>query len=98
MISKKILVPIVVMTIVSAAAFGATRINAQSTSEPFSGLVDVISQKFGLDKAKVQSVVGEYHKTRQEEMKQIMQKRIDEKLSQDVKDGKITEAQKKAME
>ncbi len=97
MISKKILIPIVVLTIVSAAVIGAGSINAQTTNEPFSGLVDTIAQKFGLDKSKVQSTVDEYREKHQQERQQMMQQKIEDKLSQYVKDGKITETQKQAI-
>ena len=96
MISKKILIPVVVLTIVGAATYGAATINAQTTT-PHAGLIEAISQKFGLDKTKVQSVADEYRKTHQAERQEMMKQKMEEKLTQDVKDGKITEAQKQAI-
>ena len=97
MISKKIILPVVVLAIVGTAAFGVAQVNAQTSNQPFANMVEAISQKFGLDKTKVQSVVEEVHKQNQEKRQAMMQQRLEEKLTQDVKDGKITEAQKNAI-
>lgn len=97
MISKKILIPVVILGIAGAAAIGAAGINAQTSTQSHSGLIDAIAQKFGLDKAKVQSTVEEYHKTRQEQRKKVMQDKIEEKLTAEVKNGKITEVQKQTI-
>src|SRR3989344_1136105 len=97
MLTKKILIPVIAITVAGTAAFGVASANAQTTAYPLSGLAGAISQKFGIDKTQVQSVVDDYHKKHQEEKRQMMQKRMEEKLTQDVKDGKITEAQKQAI-
>lgn len=96
MISKKVLIPVIALTIIATTATYATSINAQTTT-PHAGLVEAISKKFGLDKTKVQSAVDEYRKVHQTEKQEMMKQKMEEKLTQDVKDGKITEAQKKAI-
>lgn len=53
-------------------------------------LVQRIAQKFGLQQSNVQSVFDEVRKERQAEM----QKRLEDRLAQAVKDGKLTETQK----
>ena len=82
---------------------------ADSTSSQggnfFSGLVQMIAQKFGLDKTQVQSAVDDYHTQKKADMQPVspsqggknMQERVDNRLDQAVKDGKITSAQKDAI-
>ncbi len=53
-------------------------------------VVQRIAQKFGLQKSSVQSVFDDIRKERQAEM----QKQLEERLTQAVKDGKLTDAQK----
>ena len=69
------------------AASGATNSNF------FSGLVQFISQKLGLDQNKVQSVVTEYKNQNKPNMQQNMQDREKARLDALVKAGKITSAQ-----
>ena len=73
--------------------FGAVNTFAQNTvsdQNPMSSLVQKIADKFGLNKDEVQAV---FDQNRQEHQAQ-MQTRFEDQLTQDVKDGKITEAQK----
>lgn len=63
---------------------------AQTTTNPITTLIERIAQKFGLKQADVQTVFNQFHEERQKEM----QTRMEERLSQFVKDGKLTEAQK----
>lgn len=65
-------------------ASAATQTNKEDT------LVSKIAQKFNLNKADVQKVFDEEHLARQAEMKA----NYESKLTQAVKDGKITEDQK----
>ena len=77
--------------------FGINQAHAQTNTNPMSGLVDAISQKFNLDKDQVQSVVDQFHAERRTTMQENRQKRIGERLDQAVKDGKITSEQKLAI-
>ncbi|MBI2442455.1 MAG: hypothetical protein HYV40_00930 [Candidatus Levybacteria bacterium] len=98
MLRKKILVPVIVATIGGASLFGLNHVvRAQDATVPYSGLVETLAQKFGLDKAQVQTVIEEYHKDNHQKMEQKMQERMEDKLNQAVKDGKLTEDQKKAL-
>lgn len=63
----------------------------------FDGLVQMISQKFNLDKGKVETVVTEYQTQHRQQMQKTMQQEQSERLSQLVTDGKITEEQKQAI-
>lgn len=56
-------------------------------------LIQKIIQKFGLKEADVRSVFDSFHQDRETQM----EKRYEDRLTQLVKDGKITEAQKKLM-
>lgn len=63
----------------------------------FQGLIETIAQKFGLSTTQVQSVVSEYQNQQKQNMQQNMQQHQEDRLNQLVKDGKITESQKKAI-
>jgi phenylpyruvate tautomerase PptA (4-oxalocrotonate tautomerase family) len=97
MISKKILIPVIALVITGGTVFVASGVNAQTPADRLSELSEVIAQKFGLDKSKVQTVVDEFHTSKMKERHAEMQKKWEDKLTQDVKDGKITETQKQAI-
>ncbi|NTU72782.1 hypothetical protein HGB07_01240 [Candidatus Roizmanbacteria bacterium] len=88
--NNKVIVPaLVVLTIVGIGVFGATQTSAQ-TNSGFTSLVEQIATKFGLKQSDVQAVFDQHRQDRQTQM----ETQFEAKLSQDVKDGKITEAQK----
>ncbi len=90
---KKLFVTATALAIVGTTLLTAQHAFAQTsdtTQNPMSSLVNKISTKFGLNKAEVQAVFDEEHQAREAEMKQ----REEQRLSQLVTDGKITEAQK----
>jgi hypothetical protein len=68
-----------------------SRVSAQTT--PAQTIIQRIAAKFGLKEADVQSVFDVQRDERQAEM----QKRFEDNLTQAVKDGKITQAQKNAI-
>lgn len=80
------------VTIVGVTLLGATSAFAQSTNGQDT-LVQKIADTFKLNKTDVQKVFDQH---RFEHMVQ-MQARLEEKLTQAVKDGKITETQKQAI-
>jgi len=88
--NKKILTPVLIAGLVAISLFGVKEISAQGGWGDYQTLVQKIAQKFGLKEADVQSVFDEVQKDRQTQM----QTKYEDKLTQDVKDGKITEAQK----
>lgn len=87
---KKVLLPAVTLLVVGASIFGAHGALAADTDNPESTLVQKIATKFNLNQDEVQKVFDEEHASREAEM----QTKNDERLSQLVTDGKITEAQK----
>jgi hypothetical protein len=92
-IKSKIILSIVGLALVGTILFGAVNTFAQSATSdqnPMASLVQKIADKFGLKKEDVQAVFDQDRLDRQAQM----QARFEEKLAQDVKDGKITEAQK----
>lgn len=99
---KRILMLLFCAGIIGSALIGPRQAHAQDTSNPkatfFEGLVQMIAQKFNLDKNKVQSVVNEYQDQQKSKMSENLQEREDNRLSQLVKEGKITSAQKVAIE
>jgi hypothetical protein len=60
-------------------------------------LIETIAQKFGLDQNKVKAIVNDYQTQQKKRMQKNMEKRQEDKLSQLVKNGKITDAQKQAI-
>jgi len=67
--------------------------NSNSTS-PIDSLVEKIATKFSLNKDEVQAVFDQDKTERQAEMTTKMKARAEERLTQAVTDGKITQAQK----
>lgn len=72
--------------ILTVAGMGAVTAQGDGSSN----LVDKISSKFNLNKTEVQKVFDEERDARQEEHK----KKLEERLAQAVKDGKLTDDQK----
>ncbi|HSX17186.1 MAG TPA: hypothetical protein VLH86_03740 [Patescibacteria group bacterium] len=94
--SKKPLIMAGVGAVVGLAAFAGVA-SAQTPTITDNGqqtLVDKIATRFNLNKSDVQAVFDEDRTAHQAEMKQ----RMDDRLTQAVKDGKITEAQKTLIE
>ncbi len=82
----------VTMTAAAVMVWGATSIYAHGWSGANSDtLVQRLVQKFGLKTADVQSVFDTVHQERQAQMEQ----KISDRLDGFVKEGKITESQKK---
>jgi 3-hydroxyacyl-CoA dehydrogenase len=92
MFRKKLLIPVFAVTIVGAGLFGTHQVSAQST-DGTTDVVTLIAQKFSLDKNQVQQVFDQHH----QEMKIKRQTKMEERLTQLVKDGKLTESQKQAV-
>ncbi len=92
MLRKKFLLPVMVVTIGSAALFGVSQVSAQN-SDGRSELVTMIAQKFNLDQSQVQQIFDQH----KDQMHQKMQQKMEDRLNQLVKDGKLTETQKQAM-
>lgn len=84
------MIPVAVLTVAGATFLSAHYVHAQGNSATASSIVQKIAQKFGLKEADVQSVFDE---ERQQHMSE-MHVKFEGQLTQDVKDGKITEAQK----
>lgn len=109
MLRKKLLVPLSAIVLTSGTLFVVPPAHAQTQTPEahanlFDGLVQFISQKFGLDKNQVQSAVTEYHKQQkansrprptlsEDQVKTMEKNRLDKLVSQ----GKITAAQEQAI-
>lgn len=89
---KKIfLIPVAAVALGATLLFRTGVVNAQEVQQnPSDTLVIKIAQKFGLNQSDVQAVFKEHH----DEMHTQMLAKFEERLAQDVKDGKITEVQK----
>ena len=109
MISKKILVPVFAFfVLLGGSLFIAPPAHAQGTNSGggnfFSGMVQFIAQKFGLDKTQVQSAINDYHTQNKANITprptpsaQDLQTRDKTRLDKLVSAGKITTAQEQAI-
>ncbi len=92
------ILPLLVVTMAGAALLGASQIvSAQSGTTPFSGLAEMIAQKFGIDQTQVQSVLDQYRQQQMQDRKNKMQQLLNNKLDQEVTAGKITAGQKQGI-
>jgi hypothetical protein len=89
MIRKTLLIPALVVTVIGSSLWATTQTFAQDTN-PQTSLVQKIADKFNLNKNDVQKVFDDQKTEHRTQMKQTLETR----LSQLVKDGKITEDQK----
>ena len=92
MLKKKIFFPILALAIIGTALASSNFVSAQDTTGPDS-LITAIAQKFNLNETDVKSVFEEQRSKHQAERKAA----VEQKLTQAVADGKITETQKQAI-
>ena len=91
MLPKKMLIPMAAVALIGAGVYGAAHVSAASdTSNPQSSLVQKLADTFHVDKAKVQAVFDEDRAAHHAEG----EKTYEARLTQAVKDGKLTNAQK----
>ena len=83
---------VIITAFIGLVIFNVTTIQAQTTKpNGFTNIISSLAKKLGIGEDKVQSAFDSIRSERQAQM----QKLFEEKLNQAVKDGKITEAQKK---
>ncbi len=89
---KTLAIAAIVLTVAGAGVFGIANANAQTatTDNPMSSLVQKIATKFNLNQNEVQAVFDQEHAERHAQM----DAQYEQRLSQLVTDGKITEQQK----
>ena len=97
MISKNKVLTAILVTVIGTFSLGVTQVHAQANTNPFSGLIQFISQKFGLDQGKVQTAVTDYKNTQKQQFKQTQQQNEKNRLDTLVKQGKITSNQEQAI-
>lgn len=90
---RQLIVPAIALGIIGASALGVMGAKAQ-TSTSSQTLVQKIAQKFNLKESDVQAVFDEDRSVHQAEMQQ----KVNDKLDRAVKDGKLTDAQKQAIQ
>lgn len=90
--NKRVMMIIGTITILGAGTVFTSIASAQTTDTqtPMTTLVQKIADKFNLNKEEVQKVFDEHR----DEMQQKRQTKMDERLSELVKDGKLTNEQK----
>ncbi len=100
--SKKLFTAISFTILVFGIMIVAPKAHAQSpTASPhenfIQGLIQVIAQKFGLDKNQVQTFANTYMQDQRKKMQDTMKKREEDRLTLLVQQGKITDTQKQAI-
>jgi hypothetical protein len=90
--NKKIALAMLLVAVLGTGMFASTNVFAETAvdNNPMSALVQKIADKFGLKASDVQAIFTQDQVDRKTEM----EKKFLEQLAQDVKDGKITDAQK----
>ncbi len=89
--NKKVLAAVLALGLITSAGyFGSTYVLADDTNPMHSTIVSKIAERFNLNESDVEAVFDAVRDEKQDEMK----KTREEKLSQAVADGVITEEQK----
>ena len=91
---RKVFFPILAAAIIASVFASSNLVSAQDVTSGPNSLVAAIAAKFNLNQSDVQAVFDEERSKHEAEMKTQMEA----KLTQAVKDGKITEAQKQAIQ
>lgn len=88
---KYIILPAATLALIGIVTLGAVSANAYfGGGEHHDDMVKKLSEKLGVDQAKVESVFEEMHEERQKEMENRLTEKLDEAIAQ----GDITSAQK----
>jgi len=88
--NKKLIIPVFLAVFLTLAAVSANKISAEGDTDGSTTLVQQIAARFGLKQADVQSAFDDFRTKRQAQGQQ----RLEDRLNQDVADGKLTPAQK----
>lgn len=92
------MLPIVTIAVLGGSAILAVSVaHAQTGNPPWSGLVQMIAQKFNLDQTQVQGVFDQYRQQQVQNGAKMMQGREKARLDQLVKDGKINSTQEQTV-
>ncbi|MBU0978611.1 hypothetical protein KKF92_02150, partial [Patescibacteria group bacterium] len=94
---KRIIFPALALGILTTAGFwGASQVVA-SQGGFHDGLVQKLAERFNLNQADVEAVLNQYQSERRDQMHTNRRAQIEERLTQAVSDGQITQAQKDAL-
>lgn len=97
---KKILT-ILTISVISLAILNLNSVYAQTPTptrkNPFSILIDMVVQKFNLDKSQVQGVFDQFQNQRKTQVQENAQQREEDRLNKLVAANKITPEQKQAI-
>ena len=91
---KRIILPALALGILTTAGFWGANQALANGGEFHEGLVQRLTEKFGLNQTEVEEVMSEYRGEHRGQMQAERQSQREESLSQAVSDGKITQAQK----
>jgi len=90
---KAIIISALALTLLGLVSYGTAKAYAQGGPNNHSTIIEKLVDRFGLNKEEVETVFEEVRQERQQQG----QARFEERLSQAVEEGKITEEQKQAV-
>jgi hypothetical protein len=93
---KSLITLIAAVAFISTSMVGTSSVFARESdvqNDPMHTLVQKLAQKFKVDESEIQTVFDQVHEQKRSEM----QKKFEDRLSQLVTEGKITEAQKQLL-
>lgn len=93
LLRKNILLSVLGLTLIGGTLIGVTSVSAQDATVKSQSIIQKLAQRFNLQEADVKAVFDEEHQARQAQMNTAFEQR----LTQAVTDGKITEVQKTAI-
>jgi len=96
-IIKKLFLILGLTIILGAVYFGTRSTYAQTTTGTSQTIIERIAEKFGLKQADVQTVFDNYRQEKFQEMQKERKARLEEKLTEAVSSGKISQTQKQAI-
>lgn len=85
----KLLLPVLALTLATAAVVGVSSVSAQSETEPHQTIIERLAERFGVETSEVQSVFDEVHQERQAER----EAQVSERLQAAVDAGDLTAEQ-----
>ncbi|HLC83669.1 MAG TPA: hypothetical protein VJI69_07550 [Bacteroidia bacterium] len=94
---KRLFILILALFITGFSIYGVSRTNAQSTANTQQTLIQKIAEKFNLNKDEVQDVADDFRTQKIQTMQAERKARLEQKLSEAVSSGKISETQKQAI-
>ena len=90
---KFLIIPLLGLALVGSVTYGPLRVYAENGSGQYPSIIQKLVERFGLNEEEVRAVFDEERAKRRQQMRA----NFEDRLSQSVSEGKITEEQKQAI-